>query len=290
LRRPKKKGDEKKISFHVVHTDLPANNYSQLFTEVGTNKNSYKLALPNHKVITTAAGFSFYDQILPDNFINLGICFTAVHWLSEKIPATKACIYFSKTAGTDEYQKYYDLSKKDLINFLNARAQEMKHGASVIFTIGAYSETKRYCWEGLFLTHDKIMQEFLKEGKLTDKDIETLAATGFYRPLGLIREVFDTYLHKFGLTEERIERIPAHCPHKHLLDSGDIEGFCTAVIGQFWAVIGGFTKSAMCACKGEETATKLLEEYHRRFSTYVKADPYNHVTDLYQFIAVIRKN
>jgi len=234
-------------------------------------------------------GFSFYDQILPANSINLGLCFTAIHWLSEKIQGCKACVYFSKHASIEENNKYSEVSKKDLINFLHARSIEMKPGARLVFTISTTSETNRNCWEGLLLTHDRIMQEFLQEGKLTEKDIDDIASSCFLRPLGLIREVFDTYLDKYGLVEEKLDRIPGYCPHKYLLEKGEIDEYCTAVIAQIWAVIGTFTTIALTANKGEEVTKKLLEEYHKRFRDCVKADPYNHNSELYSFYVVLRK-
>jgi len=78
----------KDIAFHIIHTDLPANDYSQLFA--------------NHRVFTTAAGIAA-------NSINLGLCFTAIHWLSEKIQGCKACVYFSKHASIEENNKYSEV-------------------------------------------------------------------------------------------------------------------------------------------------------------------------------------
>jgi len=74
-----------------------------------------------------------------------------------------------------------------------------------------------------------------------------------------------------------------------LLEKGEIDEYCTAVIAQIWAVIGTFTTIALTANKGEEVTKKLLEEYHKRFRDCVKADPYNHNSELYSFYVVLRK-
>ena len=62
----------------VVHTDLPANDFSSLFATVASDPDSYRRA----GVFTYAIGRSFYEQLFPVATVVLGWSATAAVWLS----------------------------------------------------------------------------------------------------------------------------------------------------------------------------------------------------------------
>ena len=73
------------VPISVVHTDIPADDFSALFTLVENSPDSYLRDAAN--VFPFAAGRTFYKQIFPAASVSLGWSAIAVHWLSAA-PAT----------------------------------------------------------------------------------------------------------------------------------------------------------------------------------------------------------
>jgi hypothetical protein len=64
----------------VVHTDLPGNDFSSLFKTLDADPESYFHV--DSATFASAAGRSFYRQILPSGSVTLGWSSWAVQWLS----------------------------------------------------------------------------------------------------------------------------------------------------------------------------------------------------------------
>jgi hypothetical protein len=71
-------GSERAVS--VVHTDLPANDFTALFQTLASAPTSYLRDDP--AAFASAIGRSFYQQILPSQSVTLGWSAWAVQWLS----------------------------------------------------------------------------------------------------------------------------------------------------------------------------------------------------------------
>src|SRR5580658_3031966 len=56
----------------TYHIDLPANDFNSLFAVLDTDSDRYVLDEPN--IFPCAIGRSFYENVLPDNHVNLGWC------------------------------------------------------------------------------------------------------------------------------------------------------------------------------------------------------------------------
>jgi SAM dependent carboxyl methyltransferase len=67
----------------VFHTDLPANDFNELFGVVEDDPNSYLRGEPH--VFPSAIGRSFYRQLFPPDHVDLGWSSYAALWLS-RIP------------------------------------------------------------------------------------------------------------------------------------------------------------------------------------------------------------
>ncbi|KAF4987262.1 hypothetical protein FGRMN_10464 [Fusarium graminum] len=96
----------------LVFEDTPFNDFSSLATTIDTN---WELLSQNGKlsISTLMAPKSFFEQVLPDNFVDAGYCFTALHWL-QHMPSSS------------EYPCMKDLAHKDLVSFLSARYKEIR--------------------------------------------------------------------------------------------------------------------------------------------------------------------
>ena len=68
------------VPISVVHTDIPADDFSALFALVEISPDSYLRDAVN--VFPFAAGRTFYKRIFPAALVSLGWSAIAVHWLS----------------------------------------------------------------------------------------------------------------------------------------------------------------------------------------------------------------
>ena len=68
------------LPISVVHTDIPGNDFSALFTLLATSPQSYLAGAPD--VCAYAAGRSFYQRLFAPAQVGLGWSAIAVHWLS----------------------------------------------------------------------------------------------------------------------------------------------------------------------------------------------------------------
>ncbi|HEY5410364.1 MAG TPA: hypothetical protein VIJ94_06525, partial [Caulobacteraceae bacterium] len=64
----------------VIHTDLPSNDFTSLFTTLSEDPASYLAGQP--RVFPSAIGRSYFEPILPPGRVNLGWNTWTLHWLS----------------------------------------------------------------------------------------------------------------------------------------------------------------------------------------------------------------
>lgn len=79
----------------VTHTDLPANDFSNLFEVIDTSAESY--ARDDGNVFPSAVGRSFFRPVLPQSHVDLGWSSYAAMWLS-RTPAPNPGHVFARSA------------------------------------------------------------------------------------------------------------------------------------------------------------------------------------------------
>lgn len=114
----------------VVHTDLPSNDFSTLFTAVGSDPASYR-ADEDH-IFTSAIGRSFYEPLVAPGRVHLGWSSNAIHWMSRNpmLVADHMAPVFSATPGAQE--AVLRQQDEDWRAFLTARASELRPGGRLV--------------------------------------------------------------------------------------------------------------------------------------------------------------
>ncbi|CAG9327416.1 unnamed protein product [Blepharisma stoltei] len=105
----------------VFHNDLPDNNWVKTFKTILEFEDSY-IKLPN--VYFSAIGRSFYDQILPNNSVHIGLSSAALHWLSQPISAPDNCV--PSCSNNPEFKALVSkVAHNDLVTLLRQRHKEL---------------------------------------------------------------------------------------------------------------------------------------------------------------------
>ena len=113
-----------------IHNDLLTNNWNGLFTNVASSPESYLTLDP--KPAALAAAGSFFDEVVPPRTVQLGLSFSAAHWLREQphmdVPGG---IYFCEATGA-AHVALRTQATADWQRFLECRAAELAPGGRLV--------------------------------------------------------------------------------------------------------------------------------------------------------------
>ena len=113
-----------------VHNDLFTNDWNGLFANLASSPDSY-LRLDPPPVAMAAPG-SFYDVVVPAASVQLGVSFSAAHWLrTQPQLAVPGGISFSEATGAARVA-LREAAATDWRRFLECRATELTAGGRLI--------------------------------------------------------------------------------------------------------------------------------------------------------------
>ncbi|CAG9335672.1 unnamed protein product [Blepharisma stoltei] len=116
---------------HIIHNDLPTNNWEKTFKTLLNSPNTY-LNCPN--TTFSAIGKSFYERILPDNFIHLAISSRSFQYLSQPL-STPDNIVLSASNDPEFKARAAEIAHQDMVNFLLLRHKELASRGRLIFQV-----------------------------------------------------------------------------------------------------------------------------------------------------------
>lgn len=187
-------GDSRPIS--VVHTDLPGNDFSALFSLLDNDPQSYLAT--DSAVYAYAVGRSFFGPVLPPQSVTLGWSSWAVQWLS-RIPAPipdHVQAAFSRDAQTRA--TYAVQAESDWRRFLVERSRELRKDGRCIIVTMASDDEGRFGYDALMASMLAGLHRMCDEGLLTPEafarmTIPTVGRTRseFAKPFGHTGEDFE---------------------------------------------------------------------------------------------------
>jgi SAM dependent carboxyl methyltransferase len=118
----------------VCHTDLPANDFSEMFTLLESDPESYLQGEP--QVFPCAIGRSFYRSLFPPGYVDLGWSSYAAVWLSQ-IPAQIPDHFFIPCSTGAVRAEFDRQAARDWEAFLTLRAAELRAGSRLVVALPA---------------------------------------------------------------------------------------------------------------------------------------------------------
>jgi hypothetical protein len=118
----------------VCHTDLPANDFSEMFALLEGDPESYLQGEP--QVFPYAIGRSFYRSLFPPGHVNLGWSSYAAVWLSQ-IPAQIPDHFFIPCSTGAVRAEFERQAAQDWEAFLTLRAAELRAGGRLVVALPA---------------------------------------------------------------------------------------------------------------------------------------------------------
>jgi S-adenosylmethionine-dependent carboxyl methyltransferase len=124
----------------VYHTDLPDNDFSSLFRVLHSHPDSYLRNQQN--VFPSVVGRSFYQPILPPNYVDIAWSSYAAIWLSRN-PCRILDHFFALRSSGDVRAEFARQAATDWEAFLSFRAAELRPSGRLVVVLPALVENKQ---------------------------------------------------------------------------------------------------------------------------------------------------
>lgn len=255
----------------VVHTDIPADDFSALFSLIETSPESYLRAGPN--IFPFAAGRTFYKQIFPAGSVSLGWSAIAVHWLSTA-PALIDGHIWSPRADSLTKASFADQSTRDWRDFLADRAVEMRPGARLVVIGGASDPDGDSGADGLMDMANATLRELVTAGRLGADEYRRMVIPTYNRTPAEFTAPFENQDTAGGLRllHAQLDTLPDPLWAAYR-ETSDCDAFAAAYIGFFEAAFAPSVFSALAAGRNASERQTVTAEFNAQLKARITADP-----------------
>ena len=148
----------------VCHEDQPSNDFNALFDLLHSHPDRYQLADPN--VFPCAIGRSFYENVLPEDFVHVGWSSYAAMWISRIPGLIPGHIVFARSKGAVR-AAFERQGASDWQAFLSLRARELRPGGCLVVVVPGADEGGVSEFEGIFDHANAVLGDMISEGTIT---------------------------------------------------------------------------------------------------------------------------
>lgn len=251
---------------------------------------------PTCGIFVSACGVGFHEQALPSKSVDLGISFTAMHWLSRDPKSLKGTPYMhsaqcpeGSSFGIEECIQ----AQKDWLSILQARSKELRSGGRLIIANFCKSKEEYFLgntdigasmWESFQTCWDQLAND----GLIDDEERLAVSFPNYYRST---EECISSVEEVDGLNlVECVERV-VRCPYREAWTNGNIERR-TAREQAEWFVPTTRTWSESTfksALKSHRNKDAIMDQFWSNYVGLVERDPASHGMDYVHTYLVIEK-
>ncbi len=284
IRAIRARADDLPIS--IVHTDIPGDDFSALFTLLESDPNSYLKDAAN--VFPFAAGRSFYRRIFPARTVSLGWSAIAVHWLSAAPAAIEGHIW-SPCAGPEAQAAFARQSACDWRDFLEHRGAEMRPEGRLVVIGGGADENGDSGARGLMDMANAALRALVAEGALAAAEYRRMAIPTYNRTPGEFTAPFAGG----GVSGLRLEHGELHILKdpiwRDYRRDGDLDAFAAAYLDFFEAAFAPSIFSALDPGRPAARRQTLHEKFRAKLGVLIKANPATATCDWRVYVMLIAK-
>ena len=284
-------------ALQLTYTDLPKNDFSQLFQIVHglTDIPTELPEIPN--LYLMASGTSFHHAMVPPGSLHLGFSATASHYVSTT-PCEIADHVHMVGATGDTRAAFEAQGARDWEAFLLARATELAPGGRLVLYNFGIDEQGRYLGHtggvSMFDTFNRLWRDLVTQGVITEAEYRATNFPQCYRTPEQFAAPFrdpESPVYQAGLRLDDIGTLHTRCPFEAAFDAGetDAEGFAESYIPTLrsWSE-PTFVADLAGTRPGAEIAP-IIDRFYGAYQEEVAKDPAGHAMDYIHCRVVARK-
>ena len=279
----------------MTYTDLPRNDFSQLFQIVHglTDIKTYADSISDLHI--SGSGTSFHKQIVPSGTLDIGHSATASHYVTEAPCVIEDHVHMVHSSG-ETRTAWEAKGAADWANMLQMRSRELRPGGFLaLFNFGI---DKQQRWLGhtggvcMFDTFNTLWRALAEDGTITSDEYRATNFPQVYRTV----EQFTAPLqpggaaYESGLRLEHVETRVVPCPFAEDFKShGNAAGFSEAYIPTLrsWSEPVFYAGLSTSRPAGERAA--IVDRFYKSYRDLVAATPEGHGMDYVHCYLIIRK-
>ncbi len=273
----------KPMAIEVIHTDLPANDFSSLFETLIGDPDSY--LRKGSDIYPSAVGRSYFEPILAPDRVHLAWNSWSLQWTSTRPADITDHIFIDGSADAAARRAFEDRLARDWTAFLRARATELAPDGRLL-TMFVAKDRSSAGWTPFWDRLWRVLRDMAGEGLLTEATLAAISLPVGARSLDEVKAPFDASGRFAGLSVEHLELLEGPDPFfDEFRKTGDAVTF-----GERWAnmaraviapiVSGAFARSA--------TDPALIDEAFGRFAAAMAAEPFR--IDHHLAVVTLRKD
>ncbi|KAL4955340.1 S-adenosyl-L-methionine-dependent methyltransferase [Aspergillus filifer] len=223
-------------SITIVFNDTPANDYNSLSTTI-----DHFLRVPevtnSRSIMSLMAPQSYYDQIVPNEYIDIGFSTACLHWISRLQPASGDLLPIDADVSA--------AALADITRFLHTRYHEIRQGGHLLLSFPVDGELSLKCaYTSIF----ESLHDLAAEGTISKTAASKFRLPFHFRTPEEIAEALHAVKGHWQV-EEHFTRDVAHPAflqfQSKLANSStgvpnpaDLNAYCQAISSGFVAIIG----------------------------------------------------
>jgi hypothetical protein len=157
----------------VMHTDVPENDFSALFSTLREDPDSYLRHDP--AAFSSAVGRSFYGQIVPSNTVTLGWSSWSVLWLSRVPAPVTDHIHASFSADEVTRSAYERRAARDWHEFVAYRGRELCPGGRAVVMTMAIAANGEFGYRPLFAALMAELAELVSRAIISTEELGSMS-------------------------------------------------------------------------------------------------------------------
>jgi len=254
----------------VVHDDQPTNDFQALFAT---------LAAPGAYLVDDAATFacavgrSFYEPVVPADFVSVGWSAAAAHWLS-RVPLPLAERAWAPTARTPGSGPFLEQARTDWRRFLDLRATELRPGGRMVVVVATVDDDGACGGEHALDGLDQALRAEVASGSLSRDEAARVVVPNFF----LSRVELEAPFAEQALAArlELIEHVrvtsadPLWAAYERTRDAGTLAG---AFVGWIRAFSQSSLLAALAPSRTAEDRERLADRVFAAMEARTRADP-----------------
>jgi SAM-dependent methyltransferase len=270
----------------IVYTDLPRNDFSQLFKTVHGQTDIATYYGEIADLYPFASATSFHQPIFPRESVDLFFSATATHYIS-KAPCHISNHVHMVGAKGEERRRWDDMGREEWERLLHLRARELKRGGRLVFLNFGIDAHGRYLGHtggiSMFDTFDRLWRGLAEEGRITQAEYLATNFPQVYRNAeqftAPLRDA-SSQVYRAGLRLEHVEERHLVCPYaKAFQEHRDAARFAREYIPTLRSWSEPTFAAGLSAERRPEERAAILDEFFGRYERLVAASPDGHGMD-----------